>query len=63
MMNVNGKNIATVCDTYFQKTCIRRVICVSLSIGCVLAGCIYEYKSLDRSFKVVFMDVGQGMVY
>lgn len=44
----------------FRKTCIRRVICVSLSIVCVLAGCIYEYKSLDRSFKVVFMDVGQG---
>ena len=43
-----------------QRPWIRKCIGVSLAFGCALAGGAYEYKALDRSFKVVFMDVGQG---
>lgn len=55
-----GKILPYCVGVIRQRPWIRKCIGVALAFGCALAGCAYEYKVLDRSFKVVFMDVGQG---
>lgn len=55
-----GKILPYCVGVIRQRPWIRKCIGVSLAFGCALAGGAYEYKALDRSFKVVFMDVGQG---